>query len=113
MTIKTTKIIENNIFTVSIEIYNISVADMKLFEYFGEPEIDLGGTMLTYEYPHKYKKLFSDSPHQFLKDITDPDSEVKAECDNWADTMLTRITTIMTDIRANDITWIDETITTI
>lgn len=110
MNIKIKKIIENNINKVIISAYNFSEADLILFEKYGEPIINLGGTVGSDTYPNKLQQIKTDSPFNFSLPI---DNTSQEKCDLWIDYITNQITEELSILRFKDYSWEKEIILTI
>ena len=113
MKLKIIRDIKDNLNIATIKVEELSKDDIKRFSYFSEPEINLGGSIITDEYPDMYRKIYSDSPHIFTLEVSSPASDNEEKVDNWIDAISDRITDEMTALRAKTMTWAEEVVITI
>ena len=114
MKVRTFKVLNNDIYQVSMYTEEWSQLDLQLMVKFSEPEIDLGGsfTVPTFTLANLLAKIKSDSPFNQSFDVNDyADAEDRA--DRWATEMVVRLTSAITALRANSDTYGGETVTTI
>ena len=114
MKVRTFKVLNNDIYQVSMYTEEWSQLDLQLMVKFSEPEIDLGGdfTSPTFILPHLLVKIKSDSPFNISFDVNDyADAEDRA--DSWATEILSRLDDAITTLRTNSDTYGGETVVTI
>ncbi len=92
----------------------IAESDKILMRHYGEPQINVGGTILDGEeteftLPDRYLKIRSDFPFQseFDSKGTPFDTDTQAKVEGYRDEILDRIETALTTLRANVDTFTD------
>jgi len=113
MKIKVNKTIEDNKNKVFIYVYDLTKADMILFANFGEPIIDIGGTIGATTMTSELKKIYSDAPHIYINDVSTVAADNELISDTWITTIIDRMEIIMGVYRDKIITWETEFIQTI
>ena len=117
MKLRQFKILNNDIYTVTLRTEDWSEADKVLMTKFGEPEIDLGGsfTVPTFTLDANLVRILSESP--FVESFDSRDDAVAgdalAKANRWATDITTRITSAMGVLRAEADTFSGESVTTI
>lgn len=105
VTLEINKILTGGIYRVTLTTTAFESADLELFDKYGEPLIQLGGTVTdgvnTYEIPDStevyLRTVFSAGVTKDFILADDPDAMKKANA--WACTMQTRIATAMQQLR--------------
>jgi len=114
--VRTIKELEDNVYSVEHQIPEFSGSDAELAEKFGEPEVQIGGTFTagldSVVIDSAFRKLPSGFPviEQFHGSDFD---DAGALASSYAATILTRITTAVTTLRANADTFSGESVTTL
>lgn len=111
MKIREFRVLEDNVYRVSLQTEDWSERDTRLMEKYGEPEIDIGGTFpddgsgsgsgVTFTLDSKLYGVKTGSPFTYGFDARDYD-DAEARALLWATTIISRITDAMTTLRAND-----------
>jgi len=114
MKVRTFKVLNNDIYQVSMYTEEWSQLDLELMVKYSEPEIDLGGsfTVPTFTLPTNLAKIKSDSPFNISFDVNDY-ANAEAMADRWATEIVVRLTAAIVALRANSDTYGGETVTTI
>lgn len=114
MKIRTIKTLSNRIYSVSIETSDFSQDEINRMVNYGEPELNIGGTVGAATYPDDLRLLKSDSPFPFSADGRDytTDAEAEAAADAWAVEIISRIKTLMDALRALGDTFTEESVET-
>ncbi len=103
--------IKNSIWSVTFvnDIEKLSEADKQAMQNFGEPEIDLGGTFLEdtaneFTLPAKKAKIRSDFPFTQTFDAKSSDFETntKTKVEAYRTEIISRITTALEELRAEE-----------
>jgi hypothetical protein len=102
--VKTTYELKNNNYLVKVETINFPQSDLDLIADFGEPTIEMGGTIphtpSDYVLPTKQAFVKKGFPQTQLFDgVAFADAESRAN--DWATEILSRITAAMTTLRIN------------
>ena len=102
MKIRTNQTLVDRRYTVSIETSDFSEAEVDRMKNYGEPEINVGGTVGAETYPDDLKKLKSDSPFTFTADGRDYtlDSDAQAAAEAWQAELVSRIQAAMDALRS-------------
>jgi hypothetical protein len=114
MKIRVIKTLVDQRYAVHVEANDFSESEVKRMVNYGEPEIDLGGTIGTETYPSDLEKLKSGSPFKRTVDgrdfLTLADAETQA--DAWATEIVARIKVAVDYVRALDDTFTEEAVET-
>jgi len=114
MKARTFKLLNNDIYQVSIYTQEWSQGDLDLIVKFGEPEIDLGGdfTVPTFTLPNDLAKIKSDSPFTVSFDVKDA-ADAKDRANRWATDMITRLTSAIATLRGHSDDYSGEVVVTL
>lgn len=118
MKIRTIKTLKNRIYTTEIYVEDFSQEEGKRMANYGEPEINIGGTIpgvpLDIVYPDDLKRLKTDSPFYRSVDGRDftTDAEAETAADEWAAEMVVRIKAGIDYIRGLADTFTEESLET-
>ena len=114
MQIRVTKTLVDQRYAVHITADDFSDSEVERMINYGEPEINLGGTIGTETYPDDLEKLKSGSPFKRTVDGRDfatlADAETQA--DAWATEMVARVKAGVDYVRALDDTFTQESLET-
>jgi len=109
--------IENDVWKVTFvnDVAQLSEADKKAMRNFGEPEINVGGTILDgdaleFTLPDKYVKIKSDLPYTAEFDSRDEpfDTDTQDKVEGYRTEIIARFTQAFTDLRAQSDTFTGE-----
>jgi len=118
MKVRTIKTLKNRIYTTEIYVDDFSQMETQRMTNYGEPEINIGGTIpgvpLDIVYPDDLKRLVTDSPFTRSVDGRDFTTDVEAEtaADEWAAEMVIRIKAAVDWVRALSDTFTEESLET-
>lgn len=116
MQLRTFKSIVDDVYKVSMYTQEWSEGDKLLMQRFGEPEINVGGTIpmspSSYELDDAYKRIMSESPFAISFDLDDYD-DAEDRANAWQVEIATRISAAVTALRAETDTFTGETVVAI
>lgn len=116
MKIRTIKTILDRRYKVEVQTSDFSEVQTNRMVNYGEPEINVGGTIpaTNLEYTDSLKRLQSDSPFTFSSDGRDfaTDAEAETAADEWAAEMTVRIKAGVDYINGLADTFSEETVET-
>ena len=114
MKIRTDKTLTDRRYRVSVFTSDFSENQVERMVNYGEPLVNLGGTVGIVVYPDAYEKIMSGSPFDFSADGRDyaTDAEAELAADAWATEMGVRIKAAVDAIDALDDTFTGETVET-
>lgn len=114
MKVRTFKLLNNDIYQVSIYTESWSQNDLDLMAKFSEPEIDLGGdfTSPTFTLPTDLAKIKSDSPFTMSFDVADA-ADAKDRANRWATEIITRLTSAIAALRGHTDDYSGESVVTL
>lgn len=115
MKARTFKFVENGVYKVSIYTEDWSEHDVGLMVKYSEPEMDVGGDFtgaVTFELPNRLVRIRNESPFTVSFDSRDS-AEAEDRADVWALTVLARLDTAVTTLRANVDEFSSESVTNI
>lgn len=101
-----TKTLANNVYTVEVAVTEVAAEDLELFADFGEPSIDIGGTIMDTDdttilatLPSNFRKVHSQMPIVSRFGDAQFSSKGKVIAEAWIRMIEKRINQAMTDIR--------------
>ena len=121
MKIRVYSAVENGVFKVTITTEDWSEGDRQLMADYGEPQIDLGGTIdgqapdyVVFQLPDDYVNVMSDSPFQQGFDSRDTSAATAQDrAIAWKTTMVGRIEQAVTVMRETADTFTNEEVTVV
>lgn len=116
MKIRSDKSIRQNVYLVEVKTEAFSETDLQLMQKFGEPEVNVGGTIpmgqSNFSLPAKNLRVRSDFPYTARFD-GDALEDAAARANAWRTEMESRIQTAITALRANSDTFTAESVTNV
>lgn len=102
MKIRTNQTLTDRKYTVVVGVEDFSELEEELMVNYGEPELNIGGTVGAVTYTDDLKRLKSDSPFRFIADGRDYplDSDAQTAAEDWQVEMASRIKALMDALRA-------------
>lgn len=102
MKIRTNQTLADRKYTVVIATEDFSELEEELMKNYGEPELNVGGTVGIAVYPDDLRNLKTGSPFRFVADGRDYalDSDAQTAAEEWQAEMLVRIKALMDALRA-------------